>query len=552
MLDPQKKSHTGSFGVLFQNALKYYNAGEIHQCITCCDIILKSDPINHEVCNLLGLALFADGKVEQSLGMLQKAYMLSRREDYLINTAEILRRCYKPNEALALLKTVKNQHTQNFLFNLAKVYTDLQDTQKAIECYEKLIQETPHDYEVLFNLANLIVETNKERAEELYNKSYQLGLTEAGINLASLLCKHDRIEESLQLYKSIESAHKNRNSDSFYFNYANALAKESFVNKALFKQAKAYYKKAIKIKNHPFYSINYSQMLLRFGFFKEGFKYAEDRLALDIIPQILKDYMLHSHDNIQDKDILIFHEQGYGDTLMYARFIPLFAKKCRSIKVIVQEPLLPLFNDSFLYMPKNVEFYSKIPQDGFSHAISLLSLPYFLKISRRDEIISMLPPIQTNKKNRYTRIGIFWKSNFQSPLQRHKSIALSLLLYSLKSLKRCCCFYALQPDCDNNEIALLKKSKIDNLGSHFKNFLDTKEALQELDGLITVDSAIAHLAASMGMPTFLLLHKYHDWRFSTLEGENLFYRNNLYCIRQDIQYHWEKPLEELQKVLKDI
>lgn len=536
-----------SIRLLFQNGLQHYNQGDYQRCLACCDAILHSDTKHHEACNLAGLAFFALGNTQKALEMLNYAYNFSQREDYLVNIAEILRRCGKVQEALQIMQGIQDHDVPHYYYNLAKIYVDLHDNENAKKCYDTLLEQNPDDKEALYNLANLFAYSDPKLAQEYYEKSYQLGLLDAGINLASLLSREERLQEALALYK--ELAKKARSAD-FFFNYANTLGKLTYTDKETFKICKQYFKKSLEIHETPFAAMNYSQLLIRFGEIKEGFKMAESRFGWNIIPPALRPFYAKPNTKFDGKRLLVYDEQGFGDTILFARFLPQMASKVGELTLVVQPPLLRLFAQGFLGIAnhKNIVLLDEIPKSGFDYALALPSLPFVLKLSSPSELACLpAPQLPTKRKHKKMKVGFCYASSKQNPLAAVRDVPLEQLIKSLA-----CEDYelvSLQYSPSEDEQELLKKAKIKDIGSKIDDFANVQAELCKLDVLVSVDTAIVHLAASLGVRTCVLLHKYYDWRYEVFDGQNLLYGENLHRFVQTDAHEWDSALLALRAQL---
>lgn len=537
-----------SIRLLFQNGLQYYNQGDHQRCLACCDAILHSDRRHHEACNLAGLALFAIGNTQKSLEMLNYAYTFSQREDYLVNIAEILRRIGKVHEALQIMQKIQDHHIPHYYYNLAKIYTDLHDDENAKKCYDILLEQNPDDKEALFNLGNLFSWTNPALAQEYYEKSYQLGLLDAGINLASLLSRKDLLQESLALYKELA---KKARSAEFFFNYANTLGKLTYTDKESFKICKQYFKKSLEIQETPYTAMNYSQLLIRFGEIKEGFKMAEARFGWNIMPPALRPFYVKPNTKLDGKRLLVYDEQGFGDTILFARFLPQMATKVGELTLVVQPPLLRLFVQGFLGIVnhKNIVLLDEIPRSGFDYALALPSLPFMLKVSSPSDFACLpAPQLPTKRKHKKLKIGFCYASSKENPLSSVRDIPLERLIEALAidGVE----LVSLQYSPSEHEQKILQKAKIKDIGSTIADFADTQAELLRLDVLVSVDTAIVHLAASLGVRTCVLLYKYYDWRYEVIEGRNLLYGESLYRFVQKDAHNWDSVFIALRAQLE--
>lgn len=111
--------------------------------------------------------------------------------------------------------------------------------------------------------------------------------------------------------------------------------------------------------------------------------------------------------------------------------------------------------------------------------------------------------------------------------------------------------YSLQYAPNETDKATMRAHKIKDIGSKISDFADTQDELLKLDVLVSVDTAIVYLAASLGLKVCVLLHKYYDWRYAVVEGENLLYGHNLYRFVQENLGDWNPPLAQLRQQIKE-
>ena len=83
-------------------------------------------------------------------------------------------------------------------------------------------------------------------------------------------------------------------------------------------------------------------------------------------------------ENIKDKTIFIYHEAGYGDVIMFSRYLPILKQKCKKLVFYPQKPLVPLFQESGLGIDELIEGYIPESHMNFDVHAPLLSLPYLL------------------------------------------------------------------------------------------------------------------------------------------------------------------------------
>lgn len=150
-------------------------------------------------------------------------------------------------------------------------------------------------------------------------------------------------------------------------------------------------------------------------------------------------------------------------------------------------------------------------------------------------------------KDKAFKIGIVWAGNHKSPADKGRSISLEALapLAALDGIR----LYSLQKGDAAKDLKSVsfKKSITDfsaSLDIGDQAFLDTAAIIQSLDMVVSVDTAVAHLAGALGKPVCLLLRKDPDWRWLAREEDNVWYpKTKLY--RQRIAGDWSEPVQRL-------
>ena len=206
---------------------------------------------------------------------------------------------------------------------------------------------------------------------------------------------------------------------------------------------------------------------------------------------------------IADKTILLHSEQGFGDTIQFCRYAPLVAARGARVVLEIEEPLQGLLTD--LGGTSRVIAKGNLLPD-FDLQCPLLSLPLafttqletipstmsYLRAPNQAcaEMSARLPP------KRRPRIGIAWAGNAKHIRDRERSIVLSNLRPLLDADAT---FVSLQKEVRAADMeALQKSSKIIHFGHELEGFSDTAALISHLDLVISVDTAIAHLAAVLG------------------------------------------------------
>ncbi len=299
---------------------------------------------------------------------------------------------------------------------------------------------------------------------------------------------------------------------------------------------------------------------LKFGDYNQGLAFYEQRgdENLQLFPQPIFQTLAH-HDynkyyqgeDLADKTLLVSAEQGYGDCIFWARFIPKIAEYCQHLIVEIYPALFELFKQR-INLP-NVSFIRRaidIPQ--FDFWLRMGSLPYgleceFDQLPICEDIFKwqdapIIIPMTQNIKN----IGLVWQNNALSADNFHRSVDLSQFINLLNCPN--CQFFSLQKN-GTNEIKSLKlQYLIQDCAPLMSDFLETAKIISKLDLIITIDSVVAHLAASMAKPVWLLLNYGADWRYG-IGDISPWYPQSQILFRKNPNDEWRDIIKEIKSSL---
>lgn len=295
------------------------------------------------------------------------------------------------------------------------------------------------------------------------------------------------------------------------------------------KMANKFYEKLIQ--NNPtetdFY--NYGAFLISCGEFESGHKYFTHRfftgdknLEYPIFYAPEKRWNLKS--DISDKVLLIHYEQGFGDTFMYCRFVPMMKNLAKQVIFVVQDSLYDLIKNSKI-ISDGVMVVSECQSKNLEYDLhmALLDTPFVLKISAQnlplcekyleveDDKVKVYADKYLNKSNRI-KVGICLHGN-KNANYKGRDLELSKMqeLFNLKDVE----FYLLTED---------KETEIQNLiplGETFETFTDTACAVKNMDVVLSTDNVILNLAGSLGVKTLGLFTKYPNFRWFKLSGNDV-------------------------------
>jgi tetratricopeptide (TPR) repeat protein len=293
-----------------------------------------------------------------------------------------------------------------------------------------------------------------------------------------------------------------------------------------------------------------SRVDLLLGNMPEGWERFEARLQVpgDQRPQRTFEQSAWRGEPFAGKTLLLWAEQGLGDTLMFVRYVPRVKALGGRVIVEVQSALSEVAatcSGADLVIPKGA------PLPPFELQASLMSLPWVFRtdlstipaeipyldvpeeVPNREAILERLTLAQPN-----TRIGLVWAGSPGHARDDERSLPATALapLAALPGVV----WFSFQ--LGRKEVPPLPN--LLSLGPFLKNFSDTAYALSGMDLVITVDTSVAHLAGAMGIPTLLLLAFQPDFRW-LLEREDSPWYPTMRLYRQSAYGDWEPVLRQL-------
>lgn len=261
--------------------------------------------------------------------------------------------------------------------------------------------------------------------------------------------------------------------------------------------------------------------------------------------------------SLAGKSIFLYPEQGLGDAIQFARMIPELRRTGANVVLGCEPKLIPLFN--------GLEGIGQIVPtggevSGIDYQASLVDVVD--RLWRGEQAISGKPYLQISESleafwhrqfGRYKnkRIGLCWQGNPDFHADVYRSIALQNFqpLFEVAGID----WISLQFGFGSEQISSVTfadqihklPDSIDRSGGAF---LDTAAILKQLDLLITVDTAVGHLAGALGVPTWLLLNKIPDWRWG-LEGEATVWYDKHRLWRQESAGDWSNVMNRIRQTL---
>jgi len=545
----------------FYNA--YYNLGNIFrdkgqfdEAVTSYQKAIELYPDNSwAYCNL-GFIFQNKGQLDEAIACYQKAIKLDPyiTEAYS-NLGILLQKKERPDEAIACYRKAieLNPNHANTYYNLGIILQDKGELDEAIACYQKVIQLTPGFYNAYSNLGNIFKDKGQfDGAMTFYKKTIELNPGDAGAycNIGLIYQDRGQIDEAITFYqKAIES---DPNMALAFNNMGTA-----FQDKGQFDEAMTFYQKALLIDpNDALAHLHHSLILLLHCDFREGWKEYEWRLkAKDFIKREFSQPLWDGSD-IAGKTILLYTEQGFGDAIQFIRYVPLVAERGARVILVCPKELKSLC--------QTVEGVSEVIAGGeqlpsFDVHCSLLSLPLVFNttlgtIPAKIPYITVEPALiqkwrdNIEPHNSKRKIGLVWAG--VPGYKRDKKRSFSLETFSPFTHFKDITFYSLQ----KGKGAEQAKNPPDGMNlidytDEIHDFSDTAALIENLDLVISVDTAVAHLAGAMGKPVWTLLPFVPDWRWMLNREDSPWYPT-MRLFRQPSVGDWKSVIHNVAKELE--
>jgi tetratricopeptide (TPR) repeat protein len=443
--------------------------------------------------------------------------------------------------------------------NLGQVLLALKRDQEALECFDKALALAPGDIGILNNRGNALLSLGRPAdavAEFTAVLARMPHHAEARINCGIARAALGQPEQAVAEFDQALSiapghpvAHYNRGVALLNLGrYAEALAASEAALAAAPDHAGAWlnrgqalaalnrhddalssYGKVLGLrKDHADGHFNEALALLTLGDYRRGFEKYEWRWRRTGMPPPRKwgrplwlgEYPLAR------KSVLLHAEQGLGDTIQFARYVPLVA--AAGARVVLQvHPELTALMASLDGGSTIIARGEGPPPPPFDVHCPLGSLPLAFhtvleNVPARIPYLAADPALVAKWADRIGAIerpliAIAWSGNAGHPNDRNRSITFARLAPLFRARAG---FVSIQREVRGEDAAsLTAEGRVTHLGGELENFADTAALIALADLVISVDSAVAHLAGAMGRPVWVLLPFVPDWRW-TLRGES--------------------------------
>lgn len=410
-------------------------------------------------------------------------------------------------------------------------YSDIKDNLKAIEYYEKALLKNQNNFSIYNMLGHLYStcyqDKYKDKQIEYLTRAYELAPNNRIVvkNLAYVYGKFDEVQKA----------------DEFY--------------------SKLMYLNPTHSDLH-----SYGAYLVKHKRFSEGFKFLQHRFMKEDLGNVAfpaiftnKKKRWSMKVDITNKHVLVHFEQGFGDSIMFVRFVDQLKKMCAKVSLVVQNGLISLFEDSKL----GVDIYpeSEVPNINYDYYIPMMDLPIVCE-TQPDSIpfangYLRVPKTKINayrkehiNNNDKLKIGIAYEGTLASK-ETDRDIPLRFL-YPLMQLPDVEVYSFQVDDLTHQMDRIPEDAQLIRLGKTFKNWEDTACAMMNMDLMVTTDNGVMNLAGALGVKTFGLFNTIVEWRWFKTTGNDIAWYKSIKPFQCPTSKAWEVPVLDIMTEIEKL
>ena len=504
-----------------ETATRAFRSGEFWLCETLLARILERDPGNSRANELLAYIEGNRGNLERTLVLLQQA-------------------------------TSSKDASPEAWYSLGKWFMTAGDPARAVPAFQKALDARASFFECLHDLgvAHFAL-GDASQAEAALSRAVRIrpDSFEGHHNLGRARQALRRFEDALSSY--MRALARNGRSAETWLNRGETLASLRRYGDAL-----ASYSKAVELDPQlEDACFNEALTLLVLGRLAEGFAKYEYRWKGKMpwprrhteLPAWLGESPIHG------KRLLVWWEQGFGDTLHFCRYVPMLAAQGVDIVFEVQRALKPLLTS----LPGATVIAEGDPFPPCDLQIPLLSLPLVFRTTlgtipgkvpylRADasKAASWRTRLGTTRDRPRIAIACWGHASQKDNAQR------SISLPQLQPLAGVGDLFLVAPDIDDENQRCAEALGITCLGREIHDFSDTAAIVQNMDLVVTIDTSLAHLAGAMGRPVWILLPWTPTWRWLVDRGDTPWYPTAR-LFRQHRVGDWDSSIGDVLKALSE-
>jgi tetratricopeptide (TPR) repeat protein len=571
-------------GMTHHQACRLAEAEKIYRAV------LSQNPNNPDALHLVGALAGQTGRLDEAIDLISRAIAInSNQVVYHCNLSEMYRRSGKPEDAISAARRAI-QVSPNFskaYCNMGLALTLAGKFADAVPAFRRAIELSPDFFDAHLHLGNTLNSlTQHEDAIVVFRLACKLkpDSAEAFRGLGTALRDSGQLHEAIPvLRQSLEiqpESSPNHNDlgvalaltdrvDDAIISFRkavqiqpdNAVAVKNLAvalaEKGQYAEAIATLDQAIQLKpDLPAAHGNLALLLLMKGDFERGWREYEWRsrvqLTLFVPPRNFAQPRWDGG-SLQGKTILLHSEQGFGDTIQFVRYLPMVAKHGGRIILDCQKELVRLLRKA---PAVDTIIATGDPLPRFDCHCPLLSLPLAFSTNLNSipadiPYLSPDPAAAARWKSRIEtsppafKVGLVWAGSAKNKLDRKRSIPFNEIT---KLATPCIHFFSLQKGRDPQSPP--PEMTFTDWTGQLNDFDDTAALIANLDLVIAVDTAVAHLAGAMGKPIWMMIPFVPDWRWLLNRNDSAWYPT-VRLFRQKSPGDWPGVIQSVADALQE-
>ena len=494
---------------------------DLPHAVACYERALAIDPAFANARNNLGTALQKQGRFDESIE--QHEILLAQYPDFIdarLNLGSTLASAKRYDEALAVYRETLARDPGNFQahFGEGNVLRELKRFDEAIASLHRALALRPNHFEANVNLGTTFGLCGKfVEAEARYRRALTL-------------------RDDPQIHVCVGAA---------------------IGSQGRFGEEEPHYRHALTLApDHADAQHNLALLQLRRGRFKEGWALHEVRWrSSKYKPMNIPGVPEWRGESLQGKTLLVVGEQGHGDMMQFARYIPVLAQMGATVDMWVPKNIVELIQSvrgvrRALPVGSTGEYDYWTPSMSVPHRVAhlvpgvLADTPY---MSVSAERIGSWPARVKKLAGNRRKIGIVWAGSptFGNDQFRSMPFAAWSPLAEVANTE----WFSLQKGAARDQLSQPGCAlKPHDLTDDIHDFADTAALIEQLDLVIAVDTSVAHLAGALGKPVWVFLPANYDWRWMLDRDDSPWYPG-MRLFKQTTLGDWTEPVARAKAAL---
>jgi len=497
-----------------RGAAQAISEGRLPEAEAALRAIIEANPKHPDAWHILGLALLHQRRGEEAISAFRNA--ISFQDDnaafhHNLGIATMAAEQFPESEEAYRQATILNPFNVDHFIGLGSALRKQKRAAEAEEVMREAVKKTPDSLLAVNELALALDAQGKTKeAEKTYRKALDIGEAPA-----------------------------------LYFNLGNMLKDQHRADEALLA-----YDRAIELKpNFAEAHVHAAYVMLLKGNFELGWREYEWRWAVPDFLAVRRKFQQHvwNGEQLNGERLFLHAEQGFGDTLQFSRYASVAAAMGGKVILECQPTLVRLMQT----LPGVDEVIAQgDPVPAFDLHLPLLSCPMRLGTTLKT-IPNEVPYLFAEKK-----LVSKWKKKLSGKKGLKVGIVWQGMSSKLSLPDRACPLSAFKPLLKNPDIDLFSLQKeppeaefpypegLTDLSGELKDFADTAAIMKAMDLIVSIDTAVAHLAGALGHPVWLVLPTVGEWRWLMDRDDSPWYRS-LKIFRQAKEGDWEGVLTDV-------